>query len=67
MCKVNGCKGTFHHTLLHNHHSSRGILQACDNNKSLGNTIQLKDRESHSGTGGTQAVTCIQALDGVYL
>ena len=53
MCKVKDSKGTFHHTLLHNYHSPRGISQASDNYKPLGNTIQLKDGESDSGTGGT--------------
>ena len=67
ICKVKGCKGTFHHTLLHNCNSSRGISQASDNDKPFGNTIQLKYGERDSGIGGTQAVTCSQASDGVYL
>ena len=62
MCKVKGCKGTFHHTLLHNYDSPRGISQASGNNKPLGSTIQLKDGESDSSTGGVQAVTCSQAF-----
>ena len=67
LCKVKGCKGTFHYFLLHNYDSSRGISQASHNNKPSGNTIQIKDGESDSGTGVTQAVTCSQASDGVYL
>ena len=67
ICNVKGCKGTFHHTLLHNYNSSHGILQAAGNNKPSGNTFQLKDGESDCGTGGIQAVTCSQASNGVYL
>ena len=66
LCKVKGCKGTFHYFLLHNYDSSRGISQASPNNKPSGNTIPIKDGESDSGTGVTQAVTCSQASDGVY-
>ena len=40
---------------------------AADNNKPSGNTFQIKDGESDCGAGDTQAITCSQASDGVYL
>ena len=53
--------------MLRNYDWSRGISQASHNNKHSGNSFQLKNGESDCGTSGTQAVTCSQALDGVYL
>ena len=58
-CSVEGCKGTFHHTLLHKsnfkHRSKESV------------SVETKPLADEKPSGTTSAVTCSQVSNGVYL
>ena len=66
-CTVSGCTGTYHHTLLHSFISRKSNESTSNESDSASHSAKRMQNDKPECSSNTNAVTCAQASDNVYL